>query len=616
MSGICIVAGAADAPDRAARMAARFAAEGEQSPTIVLAPEVAAGLGSRGGRAGKSAAGSADGVTVLVDGEIYAETGPHPDPASVIADLYHKDRLDEAARLNGSFAAIVYDARSERLTFLTDRLGSRTLFVWHDGRRLAAASRLSALFGDDRVPARLSTQGMAELLSLQRTVADHTQYADVRAMPGAQVCALDGDRLSTRQTRRLHWSRPDFDEREGAERLAGALVRAARRCTGGPLRGGLLLSGGLDSRMVLAAIRAAGGRVPCVTVATWENGEVAVARRLAEMAGAPFHYRKTAPGDVLRTLDLATEASDGLFPAPTNLFGLLPALAEEHDVLLSGHGLDYTLRGYYLPCHMVRVAGSTTRLPRLRSIPDGAPATVVNSLRVGMNPHALRRTLASGLRQEIDARRISAMAAAQALADIEDPYDAWDAFVLHSLGRHYAYSDFVAMNRFVGHRAVAFDTDVFDLYLSMPAAWRASGRMARAAMKRLGPDLMALPDANNGLRADRPQAIQLGLTFTRAALRRLGLMRPPPVPDPTMTHGSWANYGELFRRDQTAVERLRALPRNAALMDTGLFDSAGLARVIDEHLSGARSHTKLLHQFLTLASWLAAHGYSEVCRDG
>ncbi len=617
MSGICIAVGAEDGRRRVEAMVAAMARYGQRTATLELEPGLACARAYHGRLAAERAPETdADGITVLIDGEIFNQTGPLARPEEAVAELYRKDARGRLAHLNGSFSAIIHDPREERIVLAGDRLGSRPLFVWQEGSGLAAASRLDALLADDRVPRRLSLQGLVELVTYQRTMADHTQYADIHATSGAAVWSFTGGRLERRRSWRLAWRTPDFDEREGAERLTVALKNAARRCTADDARHGLLLSGGLDSRLVLAAARAAGHTPACLTAGALENQEIGIARRVARAAGAPFRFIPNPPEQLSGTLDAATDASHGLFSAPMNLFGLLPGIAREHDVVLSGHGLDYTLRGFYLPCVMVRVAGSVTRLPRLRPVPDGTPATVADSLRVGISRAALKTALSPEMHAEWDTRRVAAVTAALEAADIENPYNAWDAFVLHCLGRHYAYSDFVAMGLVIDHRAIAFDAEVFDLYLAMPPEWRAAGRMAHAAMRALDDDLMAIPDANTGFPARHGFWRQIALLFARATARRLGLARPPKVENPNATQGSWANYAELFRRDPIFVERLKGLSKNPALMDTGLFAARGLDRLVDDHLTGRADHKKLFLEVLSLASWLERHGYSAVVHDG
>ncbi|MDP6518102.1 MAG: asparagine synthase-related protein [Alphaproteobacteria bacterium] len=613
MSGIAIVGGCPDALARARAMVGAMAPFGQISETVGAGRGVALGKSRHGRLAGdRPPACGADGLAVAVDGEIFDDRGPVPDPGAVIADHYRADTLDRLADENGSFAAIIVDSARRRVVLAGDRLGSRSLFVWHDGDRFAAASRLHALLGDDRVPRRLNVQGLVELVSFARTVADHTQYAGVRALTGATVYVIERGRLEVRRTRRLAWSRPEFDERECAVRLDQAMRAALARRVADAARPGLLLSGGLDSRWVLAAARATERPLACITAAIHENREVALARALARCAGMTHRTYANPPPALSATLDAAVRASDGLFRAPLNLFGLLQSFAADHDLLLSGHGLDYTLRGYYLPCVTLRIAGSVTRLPRLRPVPDGSVATVAGNMRVGVAAQRVAAILSPAVRRDCAARQEAAVAAALAGADIEDPYDAWDAFILDSLNRHYAYSDFVAMTAAIDHRPLAFDKAVFDTYLAMPPEWRASGRAAHAAMMAAGADLMALPDANTGFAARHGFRAQIALQLGRATLRRLGVVRRPTVADPTLTHGSWPNYNVLLRRDPEFHRRLDGLARSPALLDTGVFEPRAIVQLWQDHRTGRGDFAKLLVQLLSLESWLREHHYEQV----
>ncbi len=607
MSGLCLVAGAADAATRIRGPLARLGADG--TPSTHVGAQIAIGVVNRN-RLGVGATLEtfADGLVVALDGEILDDGLDGQSPSAHVAELYAAQELDKLAWLNGSFAVAIYDPARATVVAASDRFGSRSLFIWHDGVRLSIASRLAVLLADDRVPRRLSGQGITELLRFQRTVGDHTQYADIRALPAAAVWLFADGRVTRRQSRRLAWRRPDFDQREGAQLLAAAMRRATARAATAAMPG-LLLSGGLDARWVMVCARAEGRTLSCLTTATHDNDEVAIARASAARARMSFRFVRTPPDSLPTVFDAATVASDGLFQAPINLYGLLPAAAAEHDVLLSGHGLDYTFRGYYLPCKSIRLGRSTTRLPMLQPVPDGRPATVLASLRVSPAAAVAGRLLRGAMAEAWDDRAESAMATALAYADIEDPYNAWDAFILHCLGRHYAYSDFVAMQSVVGHRAVCFDHAVFDLYLAMPPAWRASGRMAHAAMMAVGADLMGLPDANSGVAARHPFGTQLALAYGRAALRRLGLLRTGPLGAAAETRGSWADYGVLLRANADIRARAENLATNAALLDSGMFDAAGVRSVVADHMAGRANHKRVLFQLMTLASWLGTHGY-------
>ena len=611
MSGICLVYGPENAAVCAESMVRTMAAYGQQSGVAAAAPSIAFGRAWHGRLPHEHMPEiDCDAIIVLVEGEIYDDRGVVPEPEALIRDLYETGRIDQCAWLNGTFAAIICDIPQKKVHLVSDRVGSRPLFVYNGKNHLAVASRLDALLSDTRIPRKLSLQGLTELISFQRTVADHTQYQEIGALPAAALWTVSAGALSKRQVRRLAWRNPEVGKAEMAEQLAEALKGAARRRTSDTENCGLLLSGGLDARWVLAAARACGVLPSCITAGPEDNFEVDVARRTAAMAGAPFEFMHNPPLSLSSTLDAATTASHGLFAAPINLFGLLPSMAKQHDVLLSGHGLDYTLRGYYLPCVMLRIGHSATRLPRLRKIPDGSPKTVANSLRIAIGQQSLEQILVPAVRKEWDERRYAAMAAALAHADIENPYNAWDTFILHCLGRHYAWSDFAAMNNVVEHRALTFDPDVLDIYFSMPPEWRAQGTVAQQAMILLAPDLMELPDANSGFPGRVGFMTQVFLLYGRAILRRLGLRARPKPGDQNAGIGSWANYGALFQNDEIFKKRLESLGRSENLLDTGIFDPQGLARLAEDYLSGRVREIKLMHQLLTIESWLRAHSYT------
>ena len=605
MSGICIAVGTEDADQRLDAMLQQMSGFGQSVARISLCREIACGRAWHARLASEHSPAVDDGrIVVLVDGEIFSEDGPLEKPEDMVRNAYREDDLETLAHMNGSFSAIIVDQLQNRVVLASDRFGSRPLFVWWSDSQLAAASRLDALLTDDRVPRRISRQGIVELVALQRTTEDQTHYSDVKSTVASEIWDFSNGRATRYRTRRLAWQNSNLNKLETTERLTAGLRNAARRRTADSVRHGILLSGGLDARMVLAATNREGRNIPCLTIGPYYNNEVLIAETVAKAVRAEFRYFENPPANLFDVLDAVTRASDGLFTASCNLFGQLQEMAKDYDVLLSGHGLDYTLRGYYLPCRAVTLAGSRTRLPSLRPIRDGSAQTIVENMRVGISEQALRKVFVSEVRDNLLTHKVRAVDRALESVETESPYDAWDAYILSCLGRHYAYSDFTAMEAVIAHRCLTFDPDVFDVYLGMSPEWRASGEVARAAMIALSPNLMAIPDANTGYSPDRPFAMQTAMVIGRAFLRRLKRSNEPDVPDTMHTHGSWANYGEVMRHAPKARQRVEELSESEGLLDTGLFSREGIAQVAAEHLCGQANHLKLLMQLLTLASWL------------
>ena len=547
-------------------------------------------------------------LLVLVDGEIFGDRQREIDPAGKIAKIYRRGAIEEIQKLNGSFAVIIRDRQADKIVLLADRLGTRPLFFWSQAGEFAASSRLSSLLSDERVPRRISRQGVLELVSYLRVFGDHTQYDDVVSLPGGEIVVIEQGVVKRTQGTKLSWKPGSFTLEEGAEVLATALKKATLRRIGENEKVGLLMSGGLDARAVLGCAANQNLSLPCITATASDNNELRVARLCAEAAGQPFHHLPVNPKGFADIFDEAVIASDALYSAPINLYGFMPGLAEQYDALLSGHGLDYTLRGMYLPKQLLKIAGSRTVLPRLQNIGNVTAEKLAAIQYVATPPSSVKRVLSKAANADLQAHQVAAMAAVLERVDVDNPYDAWDAYILHHQANHYANSDFIAAENFLAQRNIAFDHDVLEAYLAIKPEWRASGRLAQQAFKQIFSPLMALPNANTDCRADWPFSWQVSYVLGRAVLRRLKLAKRPMVQNGLLTDGSWINGSQLLRVDENLVKRLQNLKKSEALIDTGLFDANGIKATVDEHIEGRENHQKILYMSLTLESWFRRFG--------
>jgi asparagine synthase (glutamine-hydrolysing) len=549
-------------------------------------------------------------VSVVVTGEIYnagAIEASAPDAAALILSLYHAGRIEQLSQANGLFAAALYDRSAHRLLLITDRLASVPLHYWMDDGGLAFASHIYVLLSDSRIPRRADAAALAQLFTLQRTVSDCTPVSGVRALPAATIMQVDREGTGLRPYWQLRWRRPDFNEREGAERLASAMRQAMARQSDGP-DVGLLLSGGLDSRLVLAAAE----RSPkCWTTASFDgNPELALARNVAHVLGAEHHTLLVDPAETLTIQDETTRDGDGMFPASTSVAAFMPAVAKGSGISLTGHGLDYTLRGYYLPARFVTLGSSKTRLPLLAPLPARPGAEILFShLRQGPPRRTIERIVRKHQTEFWFSSQIDTIRAWLApWLDSDNPVNAWDAFILAQVSKHYAFTSMAAVRSYTDLRIPAFDNDVLDVYLAMPPEWRISAKMTQAAMQILSPRAARLPNANTGFRADLDARLEIGALFGRALLRRFGILRRPSAPSDSHSTGSWQNLTALFRDDPAHRKHFTEIRGRLDALTFGLLDADAVAACIDEHLDGSEKHTKLMRQLLTHDSWVRVFG--------
>jgi asparagine synthase (glutamine-hydrolysing) len=595
----------ADLGPMAATVSSRYAVERRDGAGAALGRvahrHAASGIAeSANGRMVAAAVGEIFNATELVNGRANGSL------AQVALALGEDGRLDALANANGLFALALYDREAHRLTLVTDHHASFPLHVWRSGGETAFAGQIFTLLGDRRIARKADPDAIAQLFTMQRTVGRVTPVAGVEALPAACIWEADEKGVRERRYWTLRWRKRDFSLDEGAQLLADALRRACARQAAGP-ETGLLLSGGLDSRLVLAA--APRGALSCWTTASYPaNPELAVARATADLFGAAHHALIVPPSETLPVLEDTVVESNGLYPASTAMSAFLPDVACR--AILTGHGLDFTLRGYYLPARFAEIAGSRTRLPALRPIPKRPTgADVLRALRQGPPLKTVERIIAPGWRTRWWRGQESAME--QVLApwlDSGEPYNAWDAFILHALSKHYAFTGMMATRAVADLRMPAFDAEVFDIYLRMPPAWRCNGKMVKRAIRRLSAEAAEMPYANTGFRTDLGPWLEVGALMGRAALRRLGLAKRPALSDSTHSPGSWHDVAALYRDDVAHRVRFTDIRGRLDAISLGVLDADALAACIDEHLDGRAKHTKLLRQLLTHDAWVRRFG--------
>ncbi|HMK91543.1 MAG TPA: asparagine synthase-related protein, partial [Thermoleophilia bacterium] len=329
-------------------------------------------VASPGGEAQSASAGD---VHVWLDGELFAApvrggAGEPPRPvdpaasAQVLLDLYlsHRGRPGGSRgpdwrflrAIDGVYAAAIYDAEARVVHLIEDRFGLANLFWTVVESGLAWTSTLGAfveLPGFAPVVDRLAVD---QFIGAGHPLGDRSLFEGVELVPVGSVVSFDLETTSSITTRYWWWDdlpRPSarVDPREAADELGRVLRRAIEARARPGERVGVSLSGGLDSRALLAALPDRGAPIGTVTFGQPGCLDIAIARRTARLKGAG-HVDVAITAD--NWLDGRPEAvwwTDGHYNL-TNLHGVesRDAFLAAMDVVLDGYAGDFVLGGMYL----------------------------------------------------------------------------------------------------------------------------------------------------------------------------------------------------------------------------------------------------------------------------
>jgi asparagine synthase (glutamine-hydrolysing) len=219
-------------------------------------------------------------------GHSVCESGP-----AYLVHLYEEDSTFPAG-LNGVFHGVVADRRRRTILVFNDRFGMHRLY-YHEGKNATYfAAEAKAILAVRPETRRLNPQALAEAITLGCVVENRSIFESVHVLPPATAWTFECNGQSRRITYfdPKQWeSQPQTGEEEFYDVLREAFERNLPRYFAGRERVGVSLTGGLDSRMIMAWQRRSPGSLPCYTWGSTYRDcqDVIVAREVARVCDQP-----------------------------------------------------------------------------------------------------------------------------------------------------------------------------------------------------------------------------------------------------------------------------------------------------------------------------------------
>ena len=278
----------------------------------------------------------------------------------VIGKAYAHWGLDCVDHFLGMFAFGIYEHVSGRLVLGRDRLGIKPLYLDQTGDRLRFASSLPALLAAGGTDTSLDVTALSYYMSFHSVVpAPRTILAGVQKLPPATVRVVEPDGSSRDQT---YWE-PDFSRdperaewtaQDWEEALLSSLRTAVDRRMVADVPVGVLLSGGIDSSLVVALLAEAGQHGLQTFSIGFESagGESGDEFEYSSIVAKRFetdHHKIPIPSDrLLPGIDAAIGAmAEPMVSHDCVAFYLLSQeVAKSVKVVQSGQGADEVLGGY------------------------------------------------------------------------------------------------------------------------------------------------------------------------------------------------------------------------------------------------------------------------------
>src|SRR5437016_1031820 len=271
----------------------------------------------------------------------------------IIIHGYKEWGTDVFNHLNGMFGVAIWDLQRKRLVVARDAMGIKLVYYRIAGGRFTFGSEIRAVLAGEQSQPEIDPTALNLFLRFRYTPSPLTLFQGIRKLAPGTMLVLEGGKY--REERwydytPIPFSKPREDE-EAAHELLELYRGAVRRHLLSDVPVGILLSGGIDSGLLLALMNEQGGPWPAYTVGygeVFEDDELADAKETAALLGARHVPVKLDRAEFERSLPKIVECLEEPIAASSivPMYFVSQRARQDVKVALIGQGPDELFGGY------------------------------------------------------------------------------------------------------------------------------------------------------------------------------------------------------------------------------------------------------------------------------
>jgi asparagine synthase (glutamine-hydrolysing) len=294
--------------------------------------------------------------SVEIGSLIGRKTSVYSSDSDLIFELYQKRGPEGFCHISGQFALGIWDESKQSLILACDSWSTKSLYLTQAEGRYFFASEYKALLAIDSVSARPNREAIQYLQCTKYVIPGACCLADVHSLVSGTWIELSSSGISVYRYQNLKVDIPKRSDQEHVEAVRKNLIEAVRRQTQDFETIGVSLSGGLDSAVIVGAVKDVSPEKPLYT---FTAGFGAGDRALEEAAEVVSHFRTLHHEVLLSIYDIPTLLPPTLWHMEEPIGGeekifyyITASEAAKHvPILLAGHNADALFGG--MPRHLI-----------------------------------------------------------------------------------------------------------------------------------------------------------------------------------------------------------------------------------------------------------------------
>jgi len=527
--------------------------------------------------------------TLLFHGEIYNykelkdEIGAEESlsTAKLLLALYEKYRNDLVFKLKGAFNIIIWERKEKKLTVINDRYGLRPIYYSQHNNGLYLASEVKAILTCNDVSKNVDDSAIASLFFFGFVMENKTYFESIKLLPPASLLVFKNNKISISN----YWDFNFLDKKEGKpqdyyeERLGNLILQAIERHVGDGVRITVPLSGGLDSRTILASIPKEYYPVNTVTFGTEDMDDVKIAKRVSDALGTNHHYLEISPEDIINNARKIVNITDGMISFLHSIGNMKLELIRDYtDVCLDGM---QPFGSFFSPFAILKTKEKLL-------IADYLFQPISTNLAKSLFIHSYYKKMRDYPREIIG--NISRKCKSASSSSIID-YSIATQYV-----RRFANYGNLVKKTHVQVRSPFFDNDLVDFIVNTPPHERRYQYLYTRTFSRLFPELSKIPWEKTGLPVDATN------TFAKMTLCLIKKRLKKKMSGVSSVN-LFAKYTQWSRENENLINFISSTLLDGKGYSRSILNIKTVERILEEHIKGKSNHMELISRLLTFELW-------------
>lgn len=521
---------------------------------------------------------------IFCEGEIFSfgkykklQNGMETIPGLLLT-LFSKKGERFIEELNGAFVIAMWDREKKQLLILNDRYGLRPLYYTFCDGIFLFSSEIKGMLDFPGFNKKVDDRAVCEFFSFGYPLGNKTFFEDVRLLsPGSILTFRDGS-IKIRK----YWDfsfqeeyEQSIKEEQYIEKLSYLLkIAIERRFEAKNLRVGSFLSGGLDTRTILALKPNGQSHIHTFTHETGQPYDVVIAETISKRIGTFHHFLFLERDYISKYAKELVWVNEGASDATCgHLFSILDEIKNFVDIIIDGTSGDM-------------IMGSFVKKEFFSLKSDALLNFIYGNINYPYSESELGLLYKKGYHKKIECIPYESFISEFKKIPLSYPANRFDYFILQNKLRRWLFSGLVNIRSRIEVRSPFYDYDLIDFVLTIPPKLRLNQYLYKRYLLRCFPALASLPQGNGV-----PVKVNIVKKPFFWLHRKVG----------KKIKGKRIDFAALLRNESRGF--IKTILLDERTLERGYFEVDFIKRIIDEHMEKRENHTAKLTSLVTFELW-------------